>query len=181
MNLNRVIVVGTTGSGKSTTAKALAEILGVQYIQLDKLFWKSNWQESSDDEFFEKIEEAVSCDRWVLDGNYGRTSHLTWKDADTVVWIDFPFALTLYQNISRSIYRAISRTEIWEGTGNKESFRGMFSRDSIVRWLFKTYDSNVKRYQERMEDPQFSHINFVRLKSRREVRDFLESLSKSLP
>ena len=101
--MNKVIVVGTTGSGKSMVANALATKLNAQYIQMDKLFWKPNWEESKDDEFFAKIESAIKRSRWVLDGNYGRTHHLTWKDADTVIWIDYPFWLTLYQNISRSV------------------------------------------------------------------------------
>lgn len=170
-------MVGTTGSGKSALALQLASRLNVPYIQLDKLFWKPNWEESKDEEFFEKIRLAVDKPRWVLDGNYGRTHHLTWKDADTVIWIDFPFWLTMYQNISRSVKRAISKTELWEGTGNKESFFRMLSKDSIIRWLIKTYETNVKRYEERIKNPEFSHIKFIRLKSRQEVASFLNKVN----
>ena len=169
-------MVGTTGSGKSTVAIALADKLNAPYIQLDKLFWKPNWKESTDEEFFEKIKMAVDKPRWILDGNYGRTHHLTWTNADTVIWIDFPFWLTLLQNITRSLKRAISRKEIWEGTGNRESFFRMFSKDSIVRWLFKTYDTNVMRYEERMKSSEFAHIHFIRLRSRDAVSSFLSKI-----
>ncbi len=172
--MKKIIVVGTTGSGKSTLAKALAEKLSYPCIQLDLLFWKPNWESSTDEEFFTKIENEIDIPNWVLDGNYGRTNHITWKDADTVIWINLPFWLTLYQNLSRSIKRAISNEELWPNTGNRESFKRMFSKDSIVLWLFKTYGSSIERYEERMKNPTYSHIKFFRLRSRKEIAHFLE-------
>tara|TARA_B100000029_G_scaffold512514_1_gene609361 strand:+ start:9644 stop:9868 length:225 start_codon:yes stop_codon:yes gene_type:complete len=70
----RINVLGTSGSGKSTFSKNLAEQLNIPYVQLDELFWKPNWTESSDEEFFPKIEDALSPDEWVLDGNYIRST-----------------------------------------------------------------------------------------------------------
>ena len=69
----RINVLGTAGSGKSTFSKLIAEKLSVSYIQMDELFWKPNWRESSDEELFPKLEKALSSDDWVLDGNYTRT------------------------------------------------------------------------------------------------------------
>ena len=66
--MKRVIVIGTTGSGKTTLAKKIAEKLNCPHIQIDSLFWKPNWQEATDEELFAKIEEAVFQESWVLDG-----------------------------------------------------------------------------------------------------------------
>jgi adenylate kinase family enzyme len=176
--MNKIIVIGTTGSGKSTIAKKLSDKLNVPHIQLDLLFWRPNWRQSTDEEFFLKIENAIAQPQWILDGNYGKANHLTWKEADTVIWIDFPFWLTFYQNLKRSLARAIIRKELWEGTGNRESFSRMFSKDSILIWLFKTYSSNISRYQARMLAPEYKHINFYRLRSRKEVSDFLNKTYK---
>ena len=66
----RINIVGTSGSGKSTFGKSIAQKLNAPYIQLDELHWKANWEESTDEEFFPKIEKALSSDRWILDGNY---------------------------------------------------------------------------------------------------------------
>lgn len=174
--MNKIIVIGTTGSGKSTVARKLSQKLNLPYIQLDFLFWKPKWEESTDEEFFSKIEKTIDKPQWVLDGNYGRTNHLTWKEADTVIWIDLPFWLTFYQNFKRALTRAITRKELWEGTGNKESFLRIFSKDSILIWLFKTYSSNVSRYQARMIDPAYKHITFHRLRSKKEIADFLKKI-----
>ena len=65
----RINVVGTSGSGKSTFAKRIAREYRVPYVQLDELQWKPNWEESSDEEFFPKVEKALSSDRGILDGN----------------------------------------------------------------------------------------------------------------
>src|SRR5215510_10069151 len=69
----RINVVGTSGSGKSTFARELAELLNLPCYEMDQLFWKSDWHESSDNELFRKVHEVTSRSRWVLDGNYTRT------------------------------------------------------------------------------------------------------------
>ena len=53
----RINVVGTSGSGKSAFAKSIAQKYRVPYVQLDELHWKPNWEESSDEEFFPKVEK----------------------------------------------------------------------------------------------------------------------------
>ena len=174
--MEKVIVIGVTGSGKSTLAKKLAKKLDSPHIHLDKLFWKPNWEGSTDQELFAKIESAIQSPTWVIDGNYARTNHLAWQKADTVVWIDFPLWLTLYQNVSRSLARAWSKVELWENTGNRESFRRMFSKDSIIGWLLKTYSPHKKRNEARMLSPEYSHIKFYRLRSRSEIQSFLSKI-----
>jgi energy-coupling factor transporter ATP-binding protein EcfA2 len=69
----KINVIGTSGSGKSTFAKALAQQLAIPYIEMDTLFWKPHWTGSSDAELFEKLEQAISQPSWVLDGNYKRS------------------------------------------------------------------------------------------------------------
>jgi len=71
--MKKINVVGTSGSGKSTFSRTLATRLGYPYLEMDAMFWKPNWQESTDEEFFAKLNSALSQERWVLDGNYNRT------------------------------------------------------------------------------------------------------------
>lgn len=72
----KINVIGTSGSGKSTLARQLAITLDIPYLKMDQLFWKSNWQESTDDEFFSRLEKVLAAKTWVLDGNYTRTTTL---------------------------------------------------------------------------------------------------------
>lgn len=175
--MNKIIVIGTTGSGKSTFAAQLSKKLNIPHVQLDSLFWKPNWIQSTDEEFFNKIKVATDGPCWVVDGNYERTNHLTWKAADTVIWIDFSFKRTFYQIMKRSLIRAISRKELWKDTGNRESFFRLFSKESIFLWFFKTYARNVKRYELRTNDSNYKHLSFYRFKSPKEVNEFLQTIS----
>lgn len=172
--MNRINVIGTTGSGKSTFAKALATKLNVDYVEMDKLFWKPNWGESPDDEFFAKLEAALQQDGWVLDGNYTRTIPIKWKGVDTIIWLDYSYFTNLFRICKRSVQRALAQDELWEGTGNRESWRKLFSQDSIVLWFFRGYAKNKKRYAKMMIDEQYPHIEFIRVRSPKEAQRLLD-------
>jgi len=177
--MKRINVIGTTGSGKSTLAMALAKQLDYPYIQMDQLFWKPNWNESSDDELFPKITKAIAGDVWVLDGNYNRTNQLKWERVDTVIWVNFGFFRTFFQLLKRTILRASIRQELWPNTGNIESFsKSFFSKESIILWFFRCYWKNRKRYSILMNSPEYVHINIIQLRNPNEVEAFLKNLSQ---
>ena len=168
----RINVVGTSGSGKSTFSKRIAEKLNIPYIQLDELFWKPNWTESSDEELFPKLEKALSSNEWVLDGNYPRTIAVKWKRVQMVVYLDLPFHIVLYRIIKRSLIRAFKNEELW--AGNRETiWKQLFTRDSIILWTLKTFHTNRERFEVNSKNPEYSSIKFVRLCSRKEAEDFV--------
>lgn len=178
--MNRINVVGTSGSGKSTFSALLARELKCPHIEMDQLFWKSNWQESSDEEFFSRLEERLTLERWVLDGNYNRTRDIKWRNVDTVVWVDYSLWRTIFHAVTRALKRSIAGKELWPNTGNKETLKkSFFSKDSIILWTLKTYHSNRDRYVSDMEDPRYQHIRFVRLTTPAQARRFLCGLSAS--
>lgn len=178
--MRKVNVVGTSGSGKSTFSSKLADALGCDHIEMDALFWKPNWQESNDEELFNKIRGALNGPSWVLDGNYNRTRQVKWQDVDTVVWIDYSLPRTLYQAATRAIKRCCSGQELWPNTGNRETFKkSFFSRNSILLWTLKTYHSNQKRYLADMANPEYQHIEFIRLQTPDEAKRLLSQLSLS--
>lgn len=177
--MKKINIVGTSGSGKTTFARQLAQELNLTYIELDDLFWMDDWQQTPDDEFLKKIKNvmAQSVDGYVIDGNYTRTIHLTWQELDTVIWLDLPFYLNLYQSIKRALYRTISNKPMWQNSNNTESFQRMLSRDSIIFWMMKTHQKNRKKYQDRMKNPDYAHIHFIHLRSRRQIQKFLEKIN----
>lgn len=171
----RINVIGTSGSGKSTFSKRIAEKLNIPYIELDELFWKTNWNESTDSEFFPKIQQATQGESWVLDGNYFRTQHIKWKRVQTVVYIDLPFRTVLYRIIRRSLIRGYKGQELW--SGNKESiWKHLFTKDSMIWWVIKTFHKNRKRYILMFDQTRSSGIQFVRLRSETEVENFITHL-----
>lgn len=174
----KINVIGTSGSGKSTLAKQIATELAIPCIEMDRLYWRSDWQGTPDDEFQAKLAQALQASPdWVLDGNYNRTRPLKWHDVDVVVWVDYGFTRTLWQAVTRAIKRAWRKHELWPGTGNKESFRrAFFSRESIIIWTIKTWRNNRTRYEADLQNPQYSHIRFVRITRREQVEMLIASL-----
>ncbi|TCM66736.1 adenylate kinase family enzyme [Acinetobacter calcoaceticus] len=172
-------VIGTSGSGKTTFSKRLATQLHLNYIELDNLFWLDDWIESPDQLFLEKIQQQLDAhpQGWVIDGNYnGRTAKLKWKQVDTIIWIDLPFYLNLYQSVSRTLYRLITQKKLWSNSNNKESLNMMLSRESIILWMIKTHKKNRQKYLALMSHSDYQHIQFIHLRSRSEVQAFFKNI-----
>lgn len=176
--MKRINVIGTSGSGKSTISRMLASKLNYLYLEMDAIFWKPHWQESSDEEFFANLTDKLSGEHWVLDGNYSRTAKIKWDRVDTIVWIDYSFSRTLFQAVKRALVRIMTQQELWENTGNTESFRkSFFSKDSIILWTLRGYAKNRVRYTKLLNDPKYSHIKFVRITSPKKAKAFIDELS----
>lgn len=172
--MKKINVIGTSGSGKTTFSRRLANTLEYPYIEMDKLFWGPNWYWPTDEEFFQKIRVALEAESWVLDGNYNRTLEIKWRNVDTVIWLDYSFSRTLFQAVKRALTRSLTKEEIWEGTGNRESFKKSFmSKDSIILWTIKTHSNVRQRYLDCMTDPKYAHIQFFRIKNPSEAEKFL--------
>lgn len=99
----KINVVGTSGVGKSTLARRLAQELSLPYIEMDVLYWLPQWQGTPDGLFFAKLAAATAGPGWVLDGNYNRSRPVKWRDVDLVVWVDYGFWRTLRQAVSRAV------------------------------------------------------------------------------
>ena len=171
--MRRINVIGTSGSGKSTFARTLANKLNYPHIEMDAIFWQKNWRQLDDKEFFQKLENTLNKEVWVLDGNYTRTLSIKWRQIDTIIWIDFSFTRTLYQAISRAISRIIDKKELWPNTSNRESLNMLFSKNSIVLWTLKTYLKNKRKNASFITDPNWSHLKFIRLTSPKHCEQFL--------
>lgn len=172
----RINVIGTSGSGKTTFGRQLAEVLDLPFLEMDALFWGPDWSFPDDPEMFSRLEAALQGEDWVLDGNYTRTRKIKWARVDAVVWLDYSFPRTLSQAVSRALSRTFSGEELWPGTGNRETFRKLFSRDSIVLWTIRTYGRNRRRITRWMAAEEYQRITFHRLRSPRAAEAFLERL-----
>src|SRR5436309_637673 len=85
----RINVVGSSGAGKTTLARALATRLLIPHVELDALHWGPNWTEASNEVMRERVTRAVQADAWCVDGNYHVVRDILWSRVNVVVWLDF--------------------------------------------------------------------------------------------
>jgi len=175
--MQRVSIVGCSGSGKSTVGRRMAESLGTGYLELDSIFHQPGWTELATEEFRRRVAEVVAGDAWVIDGNYTAVRDLVWQRADTVVWLDLPRPLVMRRVVVRTLRRAVLRQELWNG--NREPLTNFYRLDpeqNIIRWSWVMHPGYVARYTAAMADPGHAHLRFIRLRSPAEITAFLASL-----
>lgn len=171
----RIAIVGTSGTGKTTLAQQVGQQLGIAHIELDALHWDPNWVPASLEVFRARVAEALEGDRWVTDGNYSSVRDLVWGRADTVVWLDYPFGLVLWRSLRRAVWRSATGAELWNG--NRESWRQtFFSSDSILLWVLRTYHRRRREYLLLFSQPDYAHLEVVIVRSPRAAQDWLEQL-----
>ena len=175
--MDRVRVVGSSGSGKTTTARALAARLDVPVLELDAVHWLPGWQERDPDEFRRLVSDfASAAPRWVIDGNYNsRLGDAIDHLVDTVVWLDLPRWRVTSSLVARTLRRSVTRTELW-GSGNTERLPNLFKRDpleNIVLWSWTNHSRYSSRYRQRQSE---SDHHWVHLRTRREIARFLKSV-----
>jgi hypothetical protein len=146
---------------------------------MDALYWKPAWTDSTDEEFFAKLEQALEEEEWILDGNYSRSQPVKWRNVTMIVWVDYSLARTLWQAVSRAFRRSLTKEELWPGTDNRESFRKSFlSKDSIIWWTITSRRRQRQRYLRLMADTENAKLTIFRLSSPLEANRFLTSLEK---
>jgi adenylate kinase family enzyme len=174
------MIIGPTGSGKTTLGGRISETLGVPHIELDRLFHQPNWQPTPDDEFRAKVLAAI--DRtpkgWVTDGNYRVVRRALLPRADTVLWLRLPWRVSYWRLLRRTVTRAWRKQELWNG--NRESFRMSFlSRESILLWGITHHRAHVYSANHDLETVPHT-AQLIELHNDREVDAFVASLDKSV-
>lgn len=148
----RVLVIGTSGSGKSTFASRLAQATKLEYFDLDVMNWRPGWYGRSTEEpslFLADVEEAVARPNWVLAGNYAITRPITLPRLTHLVWLDLPLGRVMRQVIMRSIQRASSGKDVFPGC--RETWGRMLDPEHPIRWALSTHKSRRPRHQAMAE------------------------------
>jgi adenylate kinase family enzyme len=84
--MKKISVVGSPGAGKSTFSDNLSNLIDVNVIHMDKLFWKPGWVNISREELMEKVKEVLKKDKWIIDGNYQNTLEQRFLESDTIIF-----------------------------------------------------------------------------------------------
>lgn len=178
--LKKIVVIGDSCSGKTTLARDLSKKLGIKHIELDSLFWEGNWKNVDTIEFKKRITSALQDTNFITDGNFSMARDVIWDKTDTIIWIDLPIWIILTRFFSRSISRSLKKELLW-GKCQETLRKSIFSKDSLFMWIISTHYKRKRTYSKIMKDDAYSHINFIRLNSAKEVNKFIKQISDLRP
>ena len=172
--VQRLVIVGSTGSGKTTLARAASLRLHIPVIEMDSLYWGPGWTPTPRPALREKVAALVAADAWVVDGSYrNAVGDIVWSRADTLVWLDYPLRTILWRVWCRTVRRLWTREVLWNG--NRERFRTAFlSKESLFVWAVRMHARRRREYAEAL--PLHPLLAVVRLRSAGEVKRWLASL-----
>jgi adenylate kinase family enzyme len=169
--MRRVLVIGSGGSGKSTVAARLGELLELEVNHLDRFYWRPGWVEPARDEWLKTVTALADRDSWIMDGNYSGTLELRLQKADTIVFLDLPRVLCLWRIMKRFLlYRNGTRPDMAEGC--RESLNLEF-----VEWVWnyprRSRPKVVKLLQQHADGKQIFWLH-----SRSDVKQFLSQFKE---
>lgn len=177
--MRRVVVVGGSGSGKTTVSRRLAGALGLPHLEMDAVFHRDGWADEAHRDFLPTLDRFTRGEGWVADGNY--TSHgtreMVWPLADTIVWLDPPRWTAMTRVVLRTLRRVITRETLWGAV--REPFTNLYSRDpyrNIIVWTWTRHGHTREKYETAMADGSWGHAQVHRLRTRDDVRRFFENL-----
>lgn len=173
--MRRAVILGPTGSGKTTFGRKLAQIRGCAATDLDDLHWLPGWKQRATEDFQRLAAEAAAGEDWVIMGNYSKVRNAVWPRADAFIWLDYPFPRVLWRLLRRCVARAADKNPICNG--NVESWRQLFSKNSLVLWLFQSYWRRGREYAAIFDaGGHQKEIAYIRLRSPKEAEVFLERM-----
>ena len=166
--MERILIIGCGGAGKSTLARQLGEKLDLPVVHLDSIFWLPGWVEMEREAFDDRVRQELEKPKWIIDGNYNRTMPQRMAKCDTVIYLDFSRFACLY-GIFKRLLTNIGKTRPDMGAGCKEKVDWEF-----VKWVWNFNKNKREGYYRLLNEAE--GIETIVLKNRRMVRRFLKSL-----
>ena len=166
--MERVLIIGCGGAGKSTLARQLGEKSGLPVVHLDKLFWHPGWVESPPEEIDEKIQQVLEQPCWIMDGNYNRTLPKRLEYCDTVIYLDFS-RWTCLMGVLKRILTTYGTVRPDMGEGCPERFDLEF-----LKWIWTFNKTRRQSYYEMLSQLDGKQVHIF--KCRREIKDYLNRI-----
>lgn len=172
--MERILVVGVTGAGKSTLARALSGRLGLPYHEMDALYyngpqWATNGNLAAD------VSRLTAGQGWIIDSlGYPEVRDLMWDRADTVIWLDYPRHVIMPRVLRRSLGRTVTREVVFGG--NRETWTGWLHRDHPAWWAWAQHAPRTREIERRLHDPRFAPLHTLRFRRPQDTTAWLAVL-----
>jgi adenylate kinase family enzyme len=170
----RIVIIGISGAGKSTMARRLATALAVPHVELDALYWEPGWRPAAPEVFHARAEAATAGPAWVVDGNYSAVRPIVWTRATHLVWLDYDRAPIMWRVIRRSIGRAVSGRELWNG--NRERWQSWWHASHPIRWAWSQWRGRRVALEALLARGDFPHLAVRRLRRPAEAETAIRGL-----
>jgi len=178
--MRRIVVLGTSGSGKSTFGRQVGERLGLRHVELDVLHWGPNWTGAPTSVFRERIAAVTSGESWIIDGNYSAVRDTIWPRADTFIWLDYPMTTVFCRVTKRTFLRWWNAEELWNG--NRERLWDQFiPKHSLFLWVINTWRIHRRDYPKLLAEQAQARKCIIRFRRPEEAERWIASLRSSLP
>lgn len=172
--MEKIVIIGSPGAGKSTLARKLGRKLQIQVIHLDRLFWYPGWKEKPRNTRIGILQERVSRRQWIIEGTYLNSSEPRLEAADTIIFLDIPFYLCLQRIIKQHFKR--------QGDYRHDLKEGCKDELNLIRILkvlcFPLRGGRTLKLKLLSYNSISKHI--FRLSSTEEVEDFLARLESQV-
>lgn len=169
--MKKILVIGSGGAGKSTFAQRLGEILGINVIHLDALYWQPGWVEPAKAEWAVTVDALISRESWIMDGNYSGTVERRLAACDTVVLLDLPTLTCVWRVLKRlRRYRNTTRPDM--GAGCPEQFNLKF-----LLWVWNYRQRTRPKIAGLLKGCE-SDVRVIWLRSQVEIDGFLRQLNQ---
>lgn len=169
--MEKIAIIGSPGAGKSTFARKLGEILNIEVIHLDRYFWKSGWNEIPRNERVKLQSKIIQKSRWIIEGTYVSSSDERLQAADTIIFLDLPSWLCMWQILKRRILDDQKiRSDLPFGCAEK------LRLPYLAKVLVFPVRGRILFHQKIEQLQQHKEINYQQLTSRKEVAKFLDDV-----
>lgn len=170
--MNRILIIGSAGAGKSTLSQQLSKRLNLPVVHLDKYYWKPDWTPTPNEEWDRFVVEAANQEQWIMDGNYSRTLELRLQRAETVIFLDLSRWLCMYRVIKRRIqYHGKTRPDLNDECPEKLDW-------AFISWVWNYKKRSRTRVMEQLKS--FSEQkNIVIVKTRKQVKEIANQLEET--
>ena len=167
--MKKIIIIGSGGAGKSTLARELGHKMDLPVYHLDALLWKPQWEMTSREEQVMIQEDLFKKESWIIDGNYGGTLEKRIAESDTIIFIDRPRLVCIYQILKRyRQYKHTSRPDMHQDCPEKLDF-------VFIKWVWNFPDNQRIDILKLLSLVKQSK-NVITLRNNKEIELFLSSL-----
>lgn len=177
MSLERIVIIGSSGAGKSTFAQELGAILGIEVVHLDRYFWQPGWKEYPRKARLQ-IQQLLleEKDGWIIEGTYLSSSDNRLKAADTIIFLDIPWFVCLWRVIIRHItmHRKPTRFDLPEGSTDRMTLSSLFKILAFPLRDRRLLQQKIKDI--RAQEGQPAKRTIYTFRSRRSSERFLQRL-----